>query len=88
MNAIKVKRTQNGLSQADLAKLLGVSQQAITQWETGKAMPRGETLIKLADLFGCAIDELCGRCAHEAPPGPKELQQDSDHLQAEARDSA
>lgn len=65
MNSIKIFRTKNGLSQSALAELLGVCQQAVAQWETSKTLPRGETLIKLADLFGCSIDELYGR----DPPG-------------------
>ncbi|MCI9331388.1 MAG: helix-turn-helix transcriptional regulator [Oscillibacter sp.] len=61
MNAIKAKRTQIGLSQTALAELLGVSQQAVAQWESDKAMPRKEAMVKLAALFNCTIDELYGR---------------------------
>lgn len=61
MTTIKKKRTQNDLSQSALAEILGVSQQAVAQWEAGKAMPRCETMLKLADLFGCTIDELYSR---------------------------
>lgn len=77
MNAIKTKRTQTGLSQTALAELLGVSQQAVAQWETGKAMPRREAMMKLSDLFNCTIDELYSRDqveqegADSPPPNPK-----------------
>ena len=37
---------------------LGVSQQSVAKWESGKALPRGETLIKLAAVLSCSIDEL------------------------------
>jgi len=54
-------RSNLGISQAALAELLGVSQQAVAQWETGRAYPRGETLAKLDDILHCTIDELYGR---------------------------
>lgn len=71
MNAIKAKRTQIGLSQTALAELLGVSQQAVAQWESNKAMPRKEAMVKLATLFNCTIDEFYGR--DQAEQGTDEL---------------
>ncbi len=67
MNTIKFLRKGNGLSQSALANRIGISQQAVAQWEAGKAHPRGETLVKLADILHCTIDELYGR---EPPQRP------------------
>jgi len=61
MNAIKMLRERNGLSQRALAEGIGVTQQAVAKWETGGAYPRGEVLVKLADLLHCTIDELFDR---------------------------
>lgn len=61
MNQIRIMRTQNGLTQSALAERLGVSQQAVARWETSKALPRVKTIMNLANLFGCTIDELYDR---------------------------
>jgi len=41
-----------GLTQDQLAKRLGVSQQAVSNWEDGKSAPRGKRLQELSALFG------------------------------------
>lgn len=41
-----------GLTQEQLAKRLGVSQQAVSNWEDGKSAPRGKRLQELSALFG------------------------------------
>ena len=58
MNSVKKFREIKGLSQAQLAKCLDVTQGAISQWETGEAMPQTDKLPKLAEALGCTIDEL------------------------------
>ena len=54
-------RERSGLTTAELAKRIGVSQAAVSQWDTGKKFPSSETLCKLADLYGVSIDYLVGR---------------------------
>ena len=61
MKQLKVLRESRNMSAAKLAAELGVSQQAVSKWERGEAMPRAEALLKLADLFGCTVDALFGR---------------------------
>jgi transcriptional regulator with XRE-family HTH domain len=51
-------RKRVGLSQVQLAKRMGVTQGAISQWESGQAKPRTDLLFKLADVLGCSVDEL------------------------------
>lgn len=46
------------MTQAELAKELGVYQSAITQWENGLTSPRLDKLQAMAALFKCSIDEL------------------------------
>ena len=58
MNRIKYYREKNIFSQADIAERVGVSQQAVAKWETGKSMPRADKLSLLAKLLNCSIDDL------------------------------
>lgn len=60
MCAIRFFREKAGLSQAALAQKVGVSQQAVGKWERGESSPQWGMAPKLAELFGCTIDELYG----------------------------
>lgn len=57
---IKSLRKKNKLSQAELAKQLKVTQQAIGKWETGKSTPDTDTLKRLAEFFKTSVDFLLG----------------------------
>ena len=52
-------RKNASYSQEKLAELMDVSRQAVTKWESGKANPDTENLIRLAEIFGVSLDELC-----------------------------
>lgn len=54
-------RKKNGMTQNELAALVGVQQNTISQWESGKRHPPSTTLPQLAKALGCTIDELFGR---------------------------
>ena len=50
---IKQLRKEAGLSQRQLAKLIGVSTAAVSSWETGvRDIPAGNNLVKLAEVLG------------------------------------
>lgn len=51
-------RKANGYSQEDLAEKLGVSRQAISNWERNESSPDTDNLIALAQLYNVSIDEL------------------------------
>ena len=51
-------RKQNGLSQEELAELLGVSRQAVSKWELGEGYPEVEKLIVLARKLNVSLDSL------------------------------
>lgn len=57
-NYICNQRRKRGLSQTELAKLLGVTNKAISKWENGYAKPTTNTLRKLATVFGVDVDVL------------------------------
>ena len=51
-------RQQRNMTQEQLAMLLGVSRQSVAKWESGQSTPEVDKLLKMAELFGCTIDEL------------------------------
>jgi len=51
-------RRERGLTQAELAKLIGVTTSAVGNWESGERIPRLPTLRKLADALGCQIEDI------------------------------
>ncbi|KHO63394.1 SOS-response transcriptional repressors (RecA-mediated autopeptidases) [Thermoanaerobacter sp. YS13] len=61
MNRIRDLRTEKGISQNELAKALGLTQQAISAYENGLREPDLETLNKIANYFNVSIDYLLGR---------------------------
>lgn len=58
---IRDLRKQRKISQTELAKILHVSQQTVTAWETGKAEPSSSAISNLADYFNVTTDYLLGR---------------------------
>lgn len=58
MEAIKNYRIKKGLSQEQLARLMGTTQAAVAMWETGARMPRASKLPKLAEVLGCTVADL------------------------------
>lgn len=57
-NYITEQRRKLGLSQTELAELLGVTNKAVSKWENGRAKPTTNTLRKLAAVFGMDVDVL------------------------------
>ena len=57
-NRIRRLRLQRGLTQEELAELMGTSQAAVAMWETGARMPRADKLPKLAKVLGCSVSDL------------------------------
>ena len=58
MNQLAKYRKQKGLSQTQLAKLIGVAQSTIAMIETGKITPSLRTALKLARVLGTTVEEL------------------------------
>lgn len=54
----KKRREALNLTQEQVARAIGLSQQAIAKWETGESLPRADMLPKLAKILNCTIDEL------------------------------
>ena len=56
-------RKELGLTQEALAQKLGVTNQAVSKWESGQSCPDIALLPRIADVFGITMDELFGRVA-------------------------
>jgi len=67
---LKSLRKRLGLSAAQLATLLGVSEQSVYNWETKKATPRKEQFAAIIGLRGIGKREVRQRLAAKAPPRP------------------
>lgn len=55
---IKELRVDKGLSQAQLANLIGVSQKAIDYWERNVKEPKASYIIALVKFFEITYDEF------------------------------
>ena len=51
-------RKKKGWTQAEFGEMLGVSNQAVSKWESGMTMPDIMLLPHIAEVFECSIDEL------------------------------
>ena len=58
---LKELRTIKGLYQGDIAEILGVTRQAVSQYERGEREPSLEMLEKLADYFNVDVSYLVGK---------------------------
>lgn len=62
-------RRKAGLSQEELANLVGVTRQAVQKWESGASKPDLDNITALAGYFQVSLDYLiAGREAEPAPP--------------------
>ena len=57
---IRKARKQAGMTQAQLAKSLGIAQSAVTHWEAGDTRPNTARLAGLAGVLGTTVDDLLG----------------------------
>ena len=56
--AIKTLREQKGMTQAELAEMIGVTDKAVSKWETAKGLPDISLLAPLAAALGASLPEL------------------------------
>lgn len=54
-------RKEAGLSQAQVAEKLGISQPVVSDYERGAARLHGELILKAAEILNVSADELLGR---------------------------
>ena len=57
-NFIYTLRTEKGLSQSQFGELLGVTNKAVSKWETGSAKPNTALIPRIAEICGVTVEEL------------------------------
>ena len=55
---LRKKRNENNITQEQLAEMIFVSRQTISNWENGKSYPDIKSLILLCDIYNISLDEL------------------------------
>jgi transcriptional regulator with XRE-family HTH domain len=61
---IKALRTSHRLTQAELARKLGVTRNGVNSWEQGLSIPSPNYIVELSKLFGVSTDYLFGLSDH------------------------
>lgn len=61
MSRLKELRKSRNLTQAELAKILGIVQPTLSGWENDKFQIDDDIKTKIADYFGVTVDYLLGR---------------------------
>jgi transcriptional regulator with XRE-family HTH domain len=64
---IAALRKERGFTQVEIAKLLGISQAVVSNYEIGRVRPHPDVLIKLAELLQVSTDEIF-RLKFSGPP--------------------
>jgi putative transcriptional regulator len=57
-NRVREQRTQQGLSQAELAAALGVSRQTVISIENGRYLPSLPLAFRIARFFDLTVDKM------------------------------
>jgi len=68
--AIKEYRRRKGLSQEDLARLVGIRRQAVYDMEAGRYLPNTAVALRLARVLGCTVEMLF---ADDLPARPERI---------------
>lgn len=58
MNRIKEFRKKKKLSQSDIAKIMKVKQNTISQWELDRTLPNVKNAIELAKILEVTVEQL------------------------------
>lgn len=73
----RIKALRGELSQAAIAKRLGVSSKAIEGWEAGASLPSGSSLLRMHEAFGVDVTFLLtgkiGGVTPERPPDEEDV---------------
>lgn len=61
MTVIARQRLNAGFTQEFVAHKLGIDRSTVAKWETGVSFPRPAMLRRIANLYGCTVDDLLGK---------------------------
>lgn len=79
---IKTLRLTKGISQVDLAVMLNVSKQSVSNWENDNIQPSIDMLVRLADVFNVSTDYLLGREISRSLDTDNLTDDELEHIQA------
>ena len=51
-------RTENNMTQLELAEKLNYSDKAVSRWERAEAIPDAKVLVTISEMFGVTLDDL------------------------------
>jgi transcriptional regulator with XRE-family HTH domain len=77
-NTLRSLRNEKNYRQEDIAEVLGLSKQVISNYENGLREPSFDILIKLSEFFNVSTDYLLGRTIFKNSSEEKALAFDSD----------
>ncbi len=83
--AISKYRQASGLTQAQLAEILGISNDAVSRMERGKTIPTVLRLLELAEIFQCEVADLITETSNRATDQARALEKLLIHLDTEER---
>lgn len=65
--------TEKGVRASDVAKATGLKPTLFSEWKSGKATPKSDKLIKIADYFGVSLEYLT--TGEDSRPLPESIPQ-------------
>ncbi len=65
---IRALRSQNRMTQSQLAAKLNVTDKAVSKWERDLSRPDVALFPKLADVLGVSVNDLLKASVEECPP--------------------
>ena len=74
MFRIEQLRKEKGLTQDQLAKMLGLAPHTVNRWERGHHMPNAMDLRRMAGIFECSLEALYDDLNPPQPSTPTEEQ--------------
>ncbi|MGQ0286754.1 helix-turn-helix domain-containing protein [Pasteurellaceae bacterium 22721_9_1] len=72
--AITKYRQAIGLTQAELAEILGIGNDAVSRMERGTTVPTISRLIELSDIFQCELADLITDTSHRSMDQARSLE--------------
>ena len=67
---IMERRREKGLTQAQLAERLNITDRAVSKWETGKSLPDSSIMLELCGILDITVDQLLHGGREDGASGP------------------
>ena len=61
MMSLKEFRLESGLKINAIVKRVGISKQSLYDYERGLRKPKFETMVRLAEVYGCTVNDFVGK---------------------------